>query len=126
MNALNVCFQPKLSSDMLAKVLQELVSMKNIAIDVNDNVSYAPSAAAPPPGSLEENVRKAIADLAGRKQSRPRKRKTLMNTLAACFQNKLPEATLAEILRHLVRVKKCVFIDGNENVKYAPPITSEK
>lgn len=126
MNALNVCFQPKLSSDMLADVLRELVAMKKIAIDANDNVSYVLSATAAPPSSLEENVRKAIADLAGRKQSRPRKRKTLMNTIAACFQNKLPEATIAEILRHLVSVKKCVSIDSNENVKYAPPITSEK
>lgn len=124
MNALNASFQPKISSDMLAKVLQQLVTMKKITIDGNDNVSYAPFVAAPSSGSLEENVQKAIADLAGRKQSRPRKRKTLMNTLAACFQNKLPEATLAEILRHLVSVKKCVVIDGKDNVTYAPPITA--
>lgn len=124
MNALNASFQPKLSSDMLAKVLQQLVAMKKIAIDGNDSVSYAPFVAAPPSGSLEENVQKAIADLAGRKQSRPRKRKTLMNTLAACFQNKLPEDTLAKILHHLISVKKCVVIDGKDNVTYAPPITA--
>ena len=126
-NALNASCQPKLSSDMLAEVLQQLVAMKQIAIDGNDNVSYPPFvAAAAPSASLEENAQKAIADLTRRKQSRPRKRETLMNTLAACFQHKLSEDTLAKILRHLVSVKKCVVIDSKDNVTYAPPITVGK
>ena len=127
MNALGACFHPKLSKDMLAKVLHELVAVKKcIVIDDNDNVSYAPPITAVQSETFKENVRKAIADLSGRKNSRPRKRKTLINTLGACFHPKLPEDMLAKILHELVAVKKCIVIDSKDNVTYAHPITAGK
>lgn len=130
LNALRSCFHQKLSSTALLAVLHELVAVKKcIAIDGNGNVSYMLPIAADQsktPGALEENIRKVIADLSGRKNSRPRKRKTLMSTLKACFQPKLSDDAMAEILHNLIAVKKCVIIDKQDNVTYRHPITVGK
>ena len=75
-----------------------------------------------PPGSpisAEERLELAIADLARRKNARPRTRKTLLNTLHAVFKKELSDAQLATLFDALCR-KGVVQQDGTK-VSYTLP-----
>jgi diadenosine tetraphosphate (Ap4A) HIT family hydrolase len=63
--------------------------------------------------SHDEKVAAIVKNLAGRGQSRPRKVRTLSNTINSLFTEKLSEEQLAELVRELERRQYIRVKDGN-------------
>ena len=63
--------------------------------------------------SHDEKVAAIVKNLAGRGQSRPRKVRTLSNTINSLFTEKLSEEQLAELVRELERRQYIRVRDGN-------------
>ncbi len=70
--------------------------------------------------STEERIGAVVNSLAARGHSRPRKVKTLANTINALFMKKLEENEIMDLIEQMCQ-KQYVVID-NENVSYRPPI----
>jgi hypothetical protein len=68
-----------------------------------------------------EKIKAIVKSLAARGHSRPRKLKTLSNTINALFMKKLEESELDAIIEQMKKQKMIVV--ENENVIYKPPIT---
>ena len=66
-----------------------------------------------------EKIDAIVKNLAGRGQSRPRKVKTLSNTINSLFTNKLEEKELATVIKTL-QEKKYIHLN-QENVSYSLP-----
>ena len=74
--------------------------------------------------SNDERIAAIIKNLAGRGQSRPRKVKTLANTINSLFTRQLEEADLNALINEL---KKRKFIEiKNGNVSYKLPRTRKR
>ena len=71
--------------------------------------------------SITDKVHTVIKSLATRGQSRPRKIKTLINTINALFMKKLDERELEGIILELKKQKSIVV--ENDNISYRPPIS---
>lgn len=71
--------------------------------------------------SNDEKVSAIVKNLAGRGQSRPRKVKTLSNTINSLFTENLSEQQLSSLVKEL-EVKKYIKIKNN-NVSYSLPHT---
>ncbi|ADJ29375.1 PIN domain-containing protein [Nitrosococcus watsonii] len=71
--------------------------------------------------SSEEKITAIVKSLSSRGHSRPRKVKTLANTINALFMKKLAEAELMGLVEQL-RQQKYIVIEA-ENVSYKPPIS---
>jgi len=71
--------------------------------------------------SAGEKIDAIVKSLAARGHSRPRKVKTLSNTINALFMKKLDESELAAIVEQMKNQKMIVV--ENENVSYRPPIS---
>ncbi|ABA57021.1 PIN domain-containing protein [Nitrosococcus oceani] len=71
--------------------------------------------------SSEEKIVAIVKSLSSRGHSRPRKVKTLANTINALFMKKLGETELMRLIEQL-RQQKYIVIE-NENVSYKPPIS---
>ena len=67
--------------------------------------------------SNDEKVSAIVKNLAGRGQSRPRKVKTLANTINSLFTQKLQEKELKAIINTLQQKKYIVVNDGNVSYK---------
>jgi hypothetical protein len=70
--------------------------------------------------STGEKIEAIVKSLAARGHSRPRKVKTLTNTINALFMKKLEEGELAEIVEQMKKQK--LIVVENENISYKPPI----
>lgn len=71
---------------------------------------------------MEEKIKSITESLAARGHSRPRKQKTLANTISDLFQKRLDDAELDELIDQLQR-KKLIEIRNGGKVFYHPPIT---
>jgi hypothetical protein len=71
--------------------------------------------------SSKEKIEAIVKSLAARGQSRPRKTRTLANTINALFSKTLEEAELMSIIEQMKK-QKLIAIE-NENVSYRPPIS---
>jgi hypothetical protein len=69
--------------------------------------------------SDNEKVAAIMKNLAGRGHSRPRKVKTLANTINTLFTKKLEERELMSLINELQ--KKCYIVVSDGNVSYKPP-----
>lgn len=67
----------------------------------------------------DEKINAIVKNLAGRGQSRPRKIKTLSNTINSLFTKKLEEIELADVINNL-KTKKYITVN-QENVSYNLP-----
>ena len=67
--------------------------------------------------SDDEKIAAIVKNLAGRGQSRPRKVKTLANTINSLFTQKLQETELMAIVKTLQQKKYIVVNDGNVSYK---------
>lgn len=71
--------------------------------------------------SIGEKIEAIVKSLAARGHSRPRKVKTLANTINALFLKKLEEDELAAIIEQM-KQRDLIMVE-NENVSYKPPIS---
>ncbi|KAA3633006.1 MAG: hypothetical protein DWQ08_02490, partial [Proteobacteria bacterium] len=71
--------------------------------------------------SADEKIEAIVKSLAARGHSRPRKVKTLSNTINALFLKKLEEGELSAIIEQMKK-RKMIVVE-NENVSYRPPIS---
>ncbi|AKS43399.1 PIN domain-containing protein [Wenzhouxiangella marina] len=71
--------------------------------------------------SVAEKIEAIVKSLAARGHSRPRKVKTLSNTINALFLKKLEESELDAIIEQMKKQK--LIVVENENVSYKPPIS---
>ena len=67
--------------------------------------------------SNNEKIDAIVKNLAGRGQSRPRKNKTLTNTINSLFTKKLGESELTTVIEELQRRKYVVINQGNVTYK---------
>jgi hypothetical protein len=71
--------------------------------------------------SVAEKIEAIIKSLVARGHARPRKVKTLANTINALFMKSLEESELEAIIEHMK--KQSLIVIENENVSYKPPIS---
>ena len=71
--------------------------------------------------SVGEKIEAIVQSLAARGHSRPRKVKTLSNTINALFMKKLEESELKAIIEQMK--KQELIVVENEHVSYRPPIS---
>ena len=71
--------------------------------------------------SVDEKIEVIIKSLAARGHARPRRTKTLANTINALFFKKLEEAELVDIIEQM-KQRNLIAVE-NENVSYKPPIS---
>ena len=67
--------------------------------------------------SIDEKIAAIVKNLAGRGQSRPRKTKTLANTINSLFAKKLEENELMGLIKELQKRKYIVVNEGNVSYK---------
>ena len=103
--------------DPLIKHLKD----RNILVMREKELSEIPLLRVSNATSITEKVDAIVKSLASRGQSRPRKVKTLSNTINALFMKKLDEAELENIILEMKRQK--LIIVENESVSYRPPIS---
>ncbi len=70
-------------------------------------------------GSRDDKIKAIVKNLNGRGQSRPRKVKTLANTINSLFTRKLPQQELSSLVEELVERKYIAVKEGN--VTYSLP-----
>ena len=71
--------------------------------------------------SIGEKIEAVVNNLAARGHSRPRKLKTLSNTIDTLFMKKLDESELTAIIEQMKK-QKLIAVE-NETVSYKPPIS---
>ena len=69
--------------------------------------------------TVEAQIKAVIADLEGRKSSKPKKLKTLLGTIDALFEKKTPEAQLRALVDEL-RERGFIQVDGDK-ISYRLP-----
>jgi len=99
-------------------LIKHLVS-KNIHVQREKDLAEIPVLRISSATNIEDKVLAIVRNLAGRGQSRPRKVKTLKNTINSLFTNKLDEKELALLLEEL-KVRKYISVDKG-NIKYKLP-----
>jgi hypothetical protein len=70
--------------------------------------------------SASEKIEAIVKSLIARGHARPRKVKTLTNTINALFMKKLEESELQELIEQM-KQQKMIAVE-NDNVSYGPPI----
>lgn len=103
--------------DPLIKHLKD----RNILVMREKELSEIPLLRVSNATSIAEKVDAIVKSLASRGQSRPRKVKTLSNTINALFMKKLDEAELENIILEMKKQK--LIIVENESISYRPPIS---
>ena len=81
-------------------------------------ISFPGAAAA---SSKDDRIQKVVENLAKRGNGRPRKRKTLANTINTICSGKLGEDEVEELIEELTKLKSIVI--EADNVTYRPPIS---
>lgn len=71
--------------------------------------------------SVDEKIEAIVKSFAARGHSRPRKLKTLANTINSLFMKTLEQAELDKLIAEMKR-RKLVFVE-NDSISYGPPIT---
>ncbi|TKB23287.1 hypothetical protein FCL47_23300 [Desulfopila sp. IMCC35006] len=92
---------------------------KNIRVNRVNDLAEIPILRISNTTDNDEKISAIVKNLAGRGQSRPRKLKTLSNTINSLFTNKLEENELANVIDNL-KMKKYIVVN-QENVSYNLP-----
>ena len=71
--------------------------------------------------SAEEKLEAIVKSLSARGHSRPRKVKTLTNTINALFSKTLEDKELIDLIEEM-KTRNLIVVE-NENVNYKPPIS---
>jgi hypothetical protein len=90
--------------------------LQNIKIRRESDVAEIPELRIPETTSRDEQIDAIVKNLRGRGHSRPRKVKTLQNTINTLFTKKLDQSELDSIITEL-RNRKLIVVDQN-NVSY--------
>ena len=99
--------------DPLIKHLSE----RNIRVQREKDLAEIPLLRVPNTSSSDEKIAAIVKNLGGRGQSRPRKVKTLENTINSLFTKKLGKAELASIVKELQKRKLIIVNKGNVSYK---------
>lgn len=99
-------------------LVRHLVSNK-IHVQRENDLAEIPALRISSATNLDDKILAIVKNLAGRGHSRPRKLKTLKNTINSLFTNKLDEQELYALLEELKR-RKYIAID-NSNIRYKLP-----
>jgi len=99
--------------DLLIKHLKE----RNIRIQREKDLAEIPVLRMSTATSSDEKISTIVNNLAGRGQSRPRKVKTLANTINSLFTKKLEEKELMSLVKELQNRKYIVISEGKVSYK---------
>jgi hypothetical protein len=97
-------------------LIQHLKS-RNIRIRREQDLAEIPILRVPITTSDDEKISAIVKNLGGRGQSRPRKVRTLENTINTLFTKKLDKSELASIIKELQKRKLIVVNQGNVSYK---------
>ena len=97
-------------------LIKHLKSRK-IRIQREKDLAEIPALRMPNTTSNDEKMAAIVKNLAGRGQSRPRKVKTLANTINSLFTKKLQEDELMSLINELQKRKFIVVSEGNVSYK---------
>lgn len=97
-------------------LIKHLKSRK-IRIQREKDLAEIPVLRMPDTTSNDEKIAAIVKNLAGRGQSRPRKVKTLANTINSLFTKKLQEQELMSLVNELQKRKFIVVSEGNVSYK---------
>jgi hypothetical protein len=92
---------------------------KKIKAQRQADLAEIPVLRVPSSTSTKEKIDSIVKNLAGRGQSRPRKTKTLSNTINSLFTKKMDEVELQALINELQKRKYIIIKDGN--VSYRLP-----
>lgn len=95
---------------------------KKIFAQREKNLAEIPILSISNASSVDEKIEAIVKDLVRRGQARPRKVKTLLNTINALFMKKLGETELTKLLEELKR-RKLIVVNPPDNVSYKLPKT---
>ena len=93
------------------------LSDRNIRVQREKDLAEIPLLRVPNTSSSDEKIAAIVKNLGGRGQSRPRKVKTLENTINSLFTKKLGKAELASIVNELQKRKLIIVNKGNVSYK---------
>lgn len=93
------------------------LSDRNIRVQREKDLAEIPLLRVPNTSSSDEKIAAIVKNLGGRGQSRPRKVKTLENTINSLFTKKLGKAELASIVKELQKRKLIIVNKGNVSYK---------
>jgi len=101
--------------DPLIRHLKE----RNIHVRRERDLGEIPLLQLPTKASLDEKISAIVKNLGGRGQSRPRKVKTLQNTINSLFTKKLDQNELNEIISEMKKRRLIVVNQNNVSYKLA-------
>lgn len=93
------------------------LSGRNIRVQREKDLAEIPLLRVPNTSSSDEKIAAIVKNLGGRGQSRPRKVKTLENTINSLFTKKLDKTELASIVKELQKRKLIIVNQGNVSYK---------
>ena len=93
------------------------LSDRNIRVQREKDLAEIPLLRVPNTSSSDEKIAAIVKNLGGRGQSRPRKVKTLENTINSLFTKKLGKAELSSIVKELQKRKLIIVNKGNVSYK---------
>ena len=93
------------------------LSDRNIRVQREKDLAEIPLLRVPNTSSSDEKIAAIVKNLGGRGQSRPRKVKTLENTINSLFTKKLGKAELASLVKELQKRKLIIVNKGNVSYK---------
>ena len=106
-----------ISKDSGFDPLIEHLKNKNIRIQRESDLAEIPILCMASATSNGEKITAIIKNLVGRGQSKPRKLKTLANTINSLFTNKLEESELMSLIKMLQERKYIIVNQGNVSYK---------
>jgi hypothetical protein len=106
-----------ISKDSGFDPLIEHLKNKNIRIQRETNLAEIPILRLASATSNGEKITAIIKNLVGRGQSKPRKLKTLANTINSLFTNKLDDSELMSLIKMLQERKYIIVNQGNVSYK---------
>ena len=106
-----------ISKDSGFDPLIEHLKNKNIRIQRETNLAEIPILRLASATSNGEKITAIIKNLVGRGQSKPRKLKTLANTINSLFTNKLEDSELMSLIKKLQEQKYIIINQGNVSYK---------
>lgn len=95
------------------------LKVRNIRVQREKDLAEIPILQISNSTSSDEKIKAIVKNLSGRGQSRPRKVKTLANTINTLFTKKLEEQELLSLVKQL-QEQKYIVVNGN-NVSYKLP-----
>jgi PIN domain len=106
-----------ISKDKGFDPLLEHLKSRNIRVLREKDLAEIPALRISTATNRDEKITAIIKNLSGRGQSRPRKIKTLTNTINSLFTDKLEEKELLSIVKKLQKQKYIVVNDNNVSYK---------